>query len=129
MRLEMPGTNIVLVMTSSDRSCLQLRQYLTTMMKTDPPFGPNAGKKMMETLFLSNWSFENNRVSLDAYTRDDRDEVRVKYGDMEKERNIGAERTIPKSWQHDKTRTYYKRRRMRGGANAPARQTAAEREL
>ncbi|TYJ54668.1 hypothetical protein B9479_004702 [Cryptococcus floricola] len=120
-----PGTNITLIMTSSDRTCLQLRQYLTTMAKTDPPFGPNAGKRMMESLFLSNWQHEKNGQRLDGKAgskagmrmhRSGDDEVNAR-GDIEKQRSEEARRAergrgrgIPR----------YKRRRQRGGSVAPA---------
>nr|ODN98611.1 DNA excision repair protein ERCC-4 [Cryptococcus depauperatus CBS 7855] len=112
---ELPGTNIVLVMTSSDRTCLQLRQYLTTMARTDPPFGPNGGRKMMETLFLSNWQHEKNGERL-AGTRmhsKGEDELRVR-GEIEKKRveeHRRAERGRLSS---------YKRRRQRGGGAVTA---------
>ncbi|WWD16753.1 hypothetical protein CI109_101184 [Kwoniella shandongensis] len=114
-----PGTNIVLVMTSSDRTCLQLRQYLTTMQKTDPTFGAHAGKKMMETLFLSNWQHEKNGERLSDPNRMQQsnggDEVRVKKGEMESKRMEDANRR-----GRGKGVPTYKRRRQRGGANFAA---------
>ena len=118
-----PGTNIVLVMCASDRTCLQLRQYLTTMVKTDPPFGPQAGRKMMETLFLSNWRYERvgrNGVVPEAVVPEvpgSRDEVGLK-GDMETAKAESSRRGRPS----------YKRRRLRGGAAAVAR-LASESDL
>lgn len=106
-------------MAASDRTCLQLRQYLTTMQKTDPPFGANAGRKMMETLFLSNWQHEKNGERLTDPTRmrqeNGGDEVKVKKGEMEAKRLAeakyrGGKRGIPA----------YKRRRQRGGAMTAA---------
>lgn len=104
---DQPGTNIVLVMTASDRTCLQLRQYLTTMQKTEPPFGPDAGRKMMETLFLSNWQHEKNGERLSNPARMGGDEVRSR-GEIEKKKNEEQmrKRGIPS----------YKRRRTRAGA-------------
>ncbi|EIW69128.1 hypothetical protein TREMEDRAFT_62855 [Tremella mesenterica DSM 1558] len=123
---EEPGTDIVLVMCSSDRTCLQLRQYLTTMEKTEPPFGSQAGRKMMETLFLSNWQHEKNGERLSNPSRVGADEVRTAKGVMEeqriqdaKARGLGNKRGVPS----------YKRRRLRGGATAPGRQSAADVEL
>ncbi|KAL7419755.1 DNA repair protein RAD16 [Cryptotrichosporon argae] len=109
--VDQPGTNIVLVMTSSDRTCLQLRQYLTTMQKTDPPFGARAGRKMMETLFLSNWQHEKNGERLANPSRMDGarggDEVKTSKGGMEEKlEEAGRRRGIPA----------YKRRRRRAGA-------------
>jgi DNA excision repair protein ERCC-4 len=105
-----PGTNIVLVMVASDRTALQLRQYLTTMEKTEPAFGPKAGRRMMETLFLSNWIHEKDGVRLsDPMSLPDMragDEV-SKQGDMESKR--AEERRLGASGK------YYKRRRVRGG--------------
>ncbi|ODN80790.1 hypothetical protein L202_02941 [Cryptococcus amylolentus CBS 6039] len=120
-----PGTNITLIMTSSDRTCLQLRQYLTTMAKTDPPFGPNAGKRMMESLFLSNWQHEKNGQRLDGKAgskagmrmhRKGDDEVNAR-GDIEKQRSEEARRA-----ERGRGRGVpsYKRRRQRGGSVAPA---------
>ncbi|WVQ73869.1 hypothetical protein IAR50_003450 [Cryptococcus sp. DSM 104548] len=118
-----PGTNITLIMTSSDRTCLQLRQYLTTMAKTDPPFGPKAGRRMMDSLFLSNWQHEKNGQRLDGKAgskagmrlhRTGDDEVNAR-GDIESKRSEEARvaargRGVPS----------YKRRRQRGGAVAAA---------
>ncbi|WWC68974.1 uncharacterized protein I206_102910 [Kwoniella pini CBS 10737] len=115
-----PGTNIVLIMCSSDRTCLQLRQYLTTMQTTNPPFGPHAGKRMMETLFLSNWQHEKNGERLSDPNKmngDEGDEVRVKKGEMEAKRLEDAkdrQRGTPRG----RGVPAYKRRRLRGGAAA-----------
>ena len=110
----MPGTNIVLIMTASDRTCLQLRQYLTTMKKTEPPFGSDAGRKMMETLFLSNWQHEKNgeRLINPAKMKNglEVDEVRVRQGKLEQK----MQDRNPKN----KGQPRYKRRRLRGGAQA-----------
>ena len=119
-----PGTNIVLIMTSSDRTCLQLRQYLTTMQQTDPPFGPQAGRKMMETLFLSNWQHEKNGERLTNPARMDglngADEVQGKKGELEEKRDKFGRRGVPA----------YKRRRLRGGATAlPGRNSPGEKDL
>ncbi|WWC87511.1 uncharacterized protein L201_002401 [Kwoniella dendrophila CBS 6074] len=116
-----PGTNIVLIMCSSDRTCLQLRQYLTTMQPTDPPFGPNAGKKMMETLFLSNWQHEKNGERLSDPNKmkgDDGDEVRVKKGEMESKRLEDAKDRRGNNGMRGRGVPAYKRRRLRGGATA-----------
>ncbi|WRT65456.1 uncharacterized protein IL334_002399 [Kwoniella shivajii] len=114
-----PGTNIVLIMCSSDRTCLQLRQYLTTMQNTDPPFGPHAGKRMMETLFLSNWQHEKNGERLSDPNKmrgEEGDEVTVKRGEMEAKRLEDAKRRANNT---GRGRTpAYKRRRVRGGAAA-----------
>jgi DNA excision repair protein ERCC-4 len=106
---DQPGNNIVLVMTASDRTCLQLRQYLTTMEKTDPPFGPKAGRKMMETLFLSNWQHEKNGERLSNPAKLRADEVSSR-GEIEKKKNEEQmrKRGVPS----------YKRRRTRAGAVA-----------
>lgn len=107
-------------MTSSDRTCLQLRQYLTTMQKTDPPFGPRAGRKMMETLFLSNWQHEKNGERLSDPARMQQiqggDEVRVPKGEMEAKRE-GARKDAGRG----RGRPSFKRRRLRGGATTPGR--------
>lgn len=103
-------------MCSSDRTCLQLRQYLTTMEPTDPPFGPNAGRKMMQTLFLSNWMHDKQGQKLSnpaRYEGEGADEVEMAKSGMEAKR-IEARRGQPS----------YKRRRMRAGA--PARGSRAE---
>lgn len=108
---DQPGNNNVLVMCSSDRTCLQLRQYLTTMEKTDPPFGPHAGRKMMQTLFLSNWMHEKNgeRLSNPArYSGEGADEVAMAKSGMEAKRMEARRGGAPS----------YKRRRMRAGAPA-----------
>lgn len=114
----------MLIMTSSDRTCLQLRQYLTTMQTTDPPFGSTAGRRMMETLFLSNWQHEKIGERLTNPAMRGIDEVRVKPGEMEQTRmridEIRRNRGQPR----------YKRRRLRGGAAAQAtRQTAVEADM
>ncbi|KAL1410200.1 DNA repair protein RAD16 [Vanrija albida] len=105
---DQPGTNTVLVMTSSDLTCLQLRQYLTTMMPTDPPFSAGAGRKMMETLYLSNWQHEKNGQRLSNPSRYTDgvagDQVAARSGLDEK--RIAAHRGAPS----------YKRRRRRAGA-------------
>ncbi|AAW45049.2 conserved hypothetical protein [Cryptococcus deneoformans JEC21] len=117
-----PGTNIILVMTSSDRTCLQLRQYLTTMSRTDPPFGPNAGRKMMESLFLSNWQHEKNGEKLGSagtgMHRSNEDEIRVR-GDIESKR-VEEQRRAERTRGRGRGVPSYKRRRQRGGAAAPA---------
>ncbi|WVQ62983.1 uncharacterized protein L199_001132 [Kwoniella botswanensis] len=116
-----PGTNIVLIMCSSDRTCLQLRQYLTTMQKTDPAFGPKAGKKMMETLFLSNWQHEKNGERLSDPNKmkgDEGDEVRVKRGEMEEKRLEDANQRRGANGNRGRGVPAYKRRRVRGGAAA-----------
>ncbi|KIR25849.1 DNA excision repair protein ERCC-4 [Cryptococcus deuterogattii 99/473] len=117
-----PGTNIILVMTTSDRTCLQLRQYLTTMSRTDPPFGPQAGRKMMESLFLSNWQHEKNGEKLgNAGTgihRSDNDEIRVR-GDIESKR-VEDQRRAERARGRGRGVPSYKRRRQRGGAAVPA---------
>lgn len=101
-------------MASSDRTCLQLRQYLTTMQATDPAFGPQAGRKMMQTLFLSNWQHERNGhiASDEVKIRKDPDE---KKGEEFSRRGRG----VPS----------YKRRRLRGGAVATGRRGAELNEL
>ncbi|WVR04063.1 hypothetical protein IAU60_001062 [Kwoniella sp. DSM 27419] len=114
---ESPGTNIVLIMTSSDRTCLQLRQYLTTMQKTDPPFSAHAGQRMMETLFLSNWQHEKNGERLsDPNRMSDMaggDEVRIKKGEMEAKRLEEAKKR--EGGGRGRGTPAYKRRRLRGG--------------
>ncbi|KLT38478.1 hypothetical protein CC85DRAFT_281064 [Cutaneotrichosporon oleaginosum] len=108
---DQPGTNTVLVMCSSDRTCLQLRQYLTTMEATDPPFSAGAGKKMMQTLFLSNWQHEKNGqrlVNPARYTNGaGADQVSTSKG-MEQRMGEAKRRGAPS----------FKRRRMRAGAPA-----------
>lgn len=99
----------MLVMCHSDQTCLQLRQYLTTMEPTDPPFSEGGGRKMMETLFLSNWQYEKNgdRLSNPArYTEGaNADQLNLSKGAMEKKRQE-YRRGVPS----------YKRRRQRAGA-------------
>ncbi|KAK4688167.1 DNA excision repair protein ERCC-4, partial [Tremellales sp. Uapishka_1] len=106
-----PGTNTVLIMTTSDRTCLQIRQYLTTMERTNPPFSATAGRKMMETLFLSNWQHEKNGERLSNPSKMESfnggDEVKVQKSGLEEK--AAAER-LKKS-----RASYYKRRRQRGG--------------
>ncbi|BEJ11286.1 hypothetical protein CspHIS471_0107080 [Cutaneotrichosporon sp. HIS471] len=118
---DQPGTNTVLVMCSSDRTCLQLRQYLTTMEPTDPPFSSGAGKKMMQTLFLSNWQHEKNgqRLANPArYTNGaGADQVQTSKG-ME-QRMVEARRRGAPS---------FKRRRMRAGAPARGRREVGIKE-
>jgi len=114
---DQPGTNIVLVMTASDRTCLQIRQYLTTMEKTDPPFGPHAGRKMMETLFLSNWQHEKNGERLDNPAKLHRDEISSK-GEIEKKKN--------EEQMRKRGTPSYKRRRTRAGAVAMGRRGQPE---
>jgi len=104
-------------MTASDRTCLQLRQYLTTMEKTDPPFGPHAGRKMMETLFLSNWQHEKNGERLDNPAKLHRDEVSSK-GEIEKKKN--------EEQMRKRGTPSYKRRRTRAGAVAVGRRGQPE---
>ena len=133
--IDAPGTNTVLIMTSSDRSCLQLRQYLTTMIKTSPPFGPQSGRKMMETLFLSNWQHEKNGERLSNPAKMVRgqaaggDEVKVKAGEMEEKRLESAGMRDYKSRGRGRGTPSYKRRRLRGGAEALGRRTAQELEM
>lgn len=99
----------MLVMCHSDQTCLQLRQYLTTMEPTDPPFSEGGGRKMMETLFLSNWQYEKNgdRLANPArYTNGAAaDQLDPSKGAMEKKRQE-YRRGVPS----------YKRRRQRAGA-------------
>lgn len=96
-------------MCHSDQTCLQLRQYLTTMEPTDPPFSEGGGRKMMETLFLSNWQYEKNgdRLANPArYTNGaNADQLDASKGAMEKKRQE-YRRGVPS----------YKRRRQRAGA-------------
>lgn len=112
LTIDQPGNNNVLIMCSSDRTCLQLRQYLTTMESTDPPFGPNAGRKMMQTLFLSNWMHEKNgqRLSNPARYADGEgaDEVAMSKSGIDQKRMEARRGGAPS----------YKRRRMRAGAPA-----------
>ena len=121
-----PGANIVLIMASSDRTCLQLRQYLTTMEKTEPPFSASAGRKMMQTLFLSNWQHEKNGERLSNPARMQQlqggDEVRVRKGEMEEKRMRDASR-------RGRGTPAYKRRRLRGGQQPRMRRNASEEEL
>lgn len=90
------------------------------MQATDPPFGPKAGQKMMETLFLSNWQHEKNGESLSNPARMAGDEVR-KRGEMEVKRgeDNNKRRGTPS----------YKRRRTRAGAMAVGTRNKAEAEL
>jgi DNA excision repair protein ERCC-4 len=90
------------------------------MQKTDPPFGPHAGRKMMETLFLSNWQHEKNGESLSNPARMMGDEVR-KRGEMETKR-------VEESSRRRGTPSY-KRRRTRAGAMAVGSRNKAEMEL
>lgn len=109
-------------MTSSDRTCLQLRQYLMTMAKTDPPFGPHAGRKMMETLFLSNWYHEKQGDKLSNPAKmaggDGGDEVSGEQGEMERKRNQIRERE-QRMRGRGRGQPSYKRRRIRGGGSVP----------
>jgi hypothetical protein len=86
------------------------------MVRTEPPFGAHAGKKMMETLFLSNWQHEKNgeRLSDPAKMKGYQggDEVRVKRGEMEDKR-------LQSSRGRGGKTPYYKRRRIRGGGVLP----------
>lgn len=106
-----PGTNTVLVMCASDRTCLQLRQYLTTMEPTDPPFSAGAGKKMMQTLFLSNWQHEKNgqRLANPAQYSNGAGADQVPTSKGMEQRMVEARRRGAPS---------FKRRRMRAGAPA-----------
>lgn len=103
-------------MCSSDRTCLQLRQYLTTMEPTDPPFSAGGGKKMMQTLFLSNWQHEKNGQRLanpSRYTNGaGADQVPTSKSGMEAKRIAEANR--------QRGAPSFKRRRMRAGAPARA---------
>ena len=116
-------------MAASDRTCLQLRQYLSTMEKTDPPFNANAGRKMMQTLFLSNWQHEKNGERLTNPARMTQyqggDEVRLPRGEMEEKRMNDANRRGGRG----RGMPAYKRRRMRGGQVLQVRRTASEEEL
>ena len=128
---EAPGTNIVLVMCASDRTCLQLRQYLTSMVKTDPPFGPHAGRKMMETLYLSNWQHEQNGARLASGNRlrgAGGDETKGK-DDLEVAKRVHESGQTHGEYWKRKNQPSYKRRRMRGGASMPGRKTNAQYEL
>lgn len=111
---DQPGTNTVLVMCSSDLTCLQLRQYLTTMKPTQPPFGPKAGRRMMETLFLSNWQHEKNGQYLSNPNKyingAAADQVRTELGAMEEKRIQEGQR------RRGGGAPSYKRRRVRAGA-------------
>ena len=77
------------------------------MQKTSPPFGPHAGRKMMETLFLSNWQHEKNGERLANPARMGGDQVNTK-GDIEKKKNEEALRK--------RNASSHKRRRTRAGA-------------
>lgn len=108
-------------MCSSDRTCLQLRQYLTTMEVTDPPFSAGAGKKMMQTLFLSNWQHEKNgqRLANPArYTNGAGADQVPTSGGMEQRIAEGRRRGAPS----------FKRRRMRAGAPARGARSAGIKE-
>jgi len=127
--IDAPGTNIVLIMASSDRTCLQLRQYLTTMEQTDPPFSADAGRKMLQTLFLSNWQHEKNgeRLSNPARMNDFQggDEVRVKRGEMEEKLMSDANRRSARG----RGMPAYKRRRLRGGQAPHVRRSTGEEDM
>lgn len=92
------------------------------MSRTDPPFGPQTGRKMMESLFLSNWQHEKNGEKLgNAGTgihRSDNDEIRVR-GDIESKR-MEDQRRAERARGRGRGVPSYKRRRQRGGAAAPA---------
>ena len=104
-------------MCSSDRTVMQLRQYLTTMQKTDPPFNGTAGRRMMNTLFLSNWQHERigseflsgheHATMLDSRHRGD--ETRLSRDELQ-QKKTEARNGLPAPPPR------YKRRRLRGGA-------------
>ena len=108
-------------MVSSDRTALQLRQYLTTMQKTDPPFNGEAGRRMMNTLFLSNWQHE--RVGSEFLSGQERnamadsrrpgDEARVSKDELHEKRVHGSVGVAPPPRRMQQPS--YKRRRLRGG--------------
>jgi len=83
------------------------------MEPTDPPFGPHAGRRMMETLFLSNWQHEKNGQRLSNPSRyvngAGADQVTPQRGGMEEKRMQEARR---------RNASAIKRRRMRAGAPA-----------
>lgn len=92
------------------------------MSKTDPPFGPHAGRKMMETLFLSNWYHEKQGDKLSnpatMSVGDGRDEVSAEQGEMERKRKEIREREA-KMRGRGRGQPSYKRRRIRGGGSMP----------
>lgn len=95
-------------------------------MKTDPPFGPHAGRKMMESLFLSNWQHEANGAHRmrgpggDEVRKKDEMQIAKKAQDASKDK-FGAYYK-----NRGRGQPSYKRRRLRGGATLPGRRSNAE---
>ena len=87
----------------------------------------------METLFLSNWQHEKNGERLSnpskMYGGRGHDEVKVKAGEMEEKRMKDAGLRDYKGRGRGRGVPSYKRRRLRGGAGALGRRTAAEEEM
>jgi DNA excision repair protein ERCC-4 len=85
------------------------------MQKTDPPFNGEAGRRMMNTLFLSNWQHE--RIGSEFLSDQER-------GAMVKDRHAADQARTKRDELHDKRMEgvrstpappTYKRRRTRGG--------------
>ncbi len=99
------------------------------MEKTDPPFSAKAGRKMMQTLFLSNWQLEKNGERLSNPARMNQfqggDEVRVRGGEMEQKRMADADRRSARG----RGMPAYKRRRLRGGQAPHMRRNAGDEEM
>lgn len=115
LTLVAPGNNTILVMTTTDRTCLQLREYLSTMQRVDPvtgkPTGNRAGRNLMLRRLRNhlNWKAGMDQMR-SGYSRSGFDEVLPSRGEVEKETRQPLEKEF-------RDRRPINRRRKRGGKN------------
>ena len=99
------------------------------MIETDPAFGAQAGIKMMQSLYLSNWQHEKNGESMGDGGRmrgPHGDEVKAKDDLLSAKRQREQDSGKYRGYYKNRGQPSYKRRRLRGGATMPARQANAQ---
>lgn len=100
-------------MTTTDRTCLQLREYLSTMQRVDPATGKSTGNRAGRKLMLRrlrnhlNWKAGMEQMR-SGYNRSGFDEVVPPGGEVEKETRQPLDKDF-------RDRRPINRRRKRGG--------------
>lgn len=132
----MPGSNTVLVMASSDRTCTQLREYLATRQPSPAGAddGPShkAGKRMMEKMLRSYFWWKGSLGEMNRTFRGGAARPKTAAGG-----SAGGAGGAGRGGQAPRGQPAYKRRRMRGdsvvanvssmrGKGAEGREEAAE---
>lgn len=116
---DLVGSNTVLVMCSSDRTCMQLREYLSIMKPFKPGGEPNterAGRSMMERLLRTYFFWKNGlqdisqtfKRSASDSTEDGQQQQQAKQSDQRGGNGNGLRGGAPPN----------KRRRVRAGSMA-----------